>query len=174
MRAALLITAVCISCPASSRSNYSNARLYRPGSRRRTATVPGSWSSRGLGLGRKHYSRLKPEGEVNWELGGTTGRFWTALQRRRHQMAGWVAHGMAIGTLQLLPRSKVRHAHAHVHGLAGFLPKVMRKRLQSMTFATNPGRREHRGSGYPPWADWAESTSLGTSLRKCALAVAAV
>lgn len=89
-------------------------------------------------------------------------------------MAGWVAHGMAIGALQSLPRSKVRHAHVHAHGLAGFLPKVMRKRLQSMTSATNPGRREHRWSGYPPWADWAESTSLGTSLWKCALAVAVV
>lgn len=60
-------------------------------------------------------------------------------------MAGWVAHGMAIGTLQSLPRSKVRHAH----GLAGSCQKVMRKRLQSMTFATNPGRREHRESGFP-------------------------
>lgn len=94
----------------------------------------------------------KPEGEVSWKLGGTTGCFWIALQRRRHQMAGWVAHGMAIGTLQSLPRSKVRHAHGVCRlpmSLCPCLPEAMRKRLQTMTLATDPGRREHRESGFP-------------------------
>lgn len=153
-----LITRVSISWSASSRSNYSNARLYRPGGGWSSySSVPGSWSSRGLGLGRKHYSRLKPEGEVNWELGGTTGRFWTAVQRRRHQMAGWagwVAHGMGYrdiavaASFQGSPRPRACRLPA----------RGDEKRLQSMTFATYPGRREHRGSGFPHDTDWAEST----------------
>ncbi|KAH8788750.1 hypothetical protein F5883DRAFT_533037 [Diaporthe sp. PMI_573] len=134
-----LVTRASVSYLALSRSKCSNAAC-----KDRVMVVvqystkwlvrPGSW------LESETPSTAKPEGEVKWELGGTIGCFWTCLQRRRHQMAGWVAYGMAIGTLQSLPRPKVLHAH----GLCRLPGCPSRRRLSAAPSAGGGDEKEKR------------------------------
>lgn len=137
-----LVTAFSARCPASSRSNHSidactDRVMAIVQSRVQTVQYQVAGPA-GVLVESETLGPVKPEGEVSWKLGGTTGCFWIALQRRRHQMAGWVVHGMAVGTLQPLPRSKVRHDHGGCRRPMSLCPVCQRRWERVWLSTTGP------------------------------------